>query len=248
MLKYITEFLCGGCMDYNQIIGELNRIINSEFNMQNFRELKKQNSNKKLCAIVFDKYISFTNEVIWKKLKETFDFEDEVINRIFSFIRVMDEIDDMYVLDGNVIVRRSNKTSDGGIYVAPELDFIDITDKCFVGNNVKNKMTNLVVMSINNIIKPLIENRVKPSDILSINDDKIDYKKDNLNIYLSHNMSDILTDSSGNKVTKVSASYDNNLLYYDMKIRDDYVILLQNNYEVKVISKMLDKSEKKNKR
>ena len=278
-------------MNYDDVISELNTIINSEFGMQHLlllrkmyilmnriyrRELLKENSDKKACTITFEKYIRQINNTIWNKLKEELMFEDKVINHIISVIKHNGNIKGLYVLDGNVIAL-SNDNQNEVIHYFSKKSFKDITHDSFIENNAFNSLTKFVIKSINNAIKPLIDNspktesvinvdfnnldsdlirlilmekdlpmkftvqsKSKQTDLLNFDNGKVNYGIDGLKVYISRNMSDILTDNTGTKITKILVYYNDFLYSYDMKIRNDFVILTQDNNEVKVVSQILN--------
>lgn len=244
-------------MNYDTVISELITIINSDFDIQSLVSLKKiyvllgrvyrqdliRRKSHELSKIVYEKYLEYTDELIWNKLKEKLDFEDEIINRIMTIIKNCNNIDDIYVLDGNVIVKSIDNKNDEALYVAPEYNFVDITSNDFIKDNKNNQKANFIIMSINNTIKSLIQNKVESDDILLISNGNISYTMDNLNIYAGRNMNSILADNTGSKVTKILVVYENKLLYFDLKIRDNYVILSQNDYKINILSEMLNKKE-----
>lgn len=245
-------------MDYKTVINEFNQIINSDFNIQSFgdikktyiylnriyrAEMKKIGVDQRKCSNEFEKVIQYVNNCVWNKLKEELKLDDEVINRIFSLIRTIDNIEEIYILNGSVMVK-TNKDNESKLVSLPEEDYIDITSDKFTIGKKNNKLIDFVIMSINNSVRSLIQDRLTPDDVLRLSDGKINYAMENINIYLNHNIANILSDSTGLIVTKVIAIYNDELYYLEMKKRADYIILNYIDVNDIELSKMLNKDKK----
>lgn len=249
-------------MNYDQIIVEFRKMINDDFTMQTLKDLRKIyyylnrayryetlkiGSNKNLCAIIHEKYLTYVNDNVALKLKETFNLNDEIINKIIYCISSIDRIEDIYISDKDVFAKYSvgnysdNRYSTESQYASLESNFFDITTKKFAQNN-DGLSARLVAMSINNVTKSLI-NLATKEDILTINNSDICYTIPDLKIFCNRNLSDILSDKTGSKITKVLVTYQDKNFYLDMKIRDDFVIICRNVEEIKALSEMLNSKE-----
>ena len=249
-------------MEYDQIIMNFSKIINDNFNMQILRELRniytalkrayryeklKVNSNKNLCAIIYEKYLTYINDSVMLKLKEISDFNDKILNKIIYYISSVDKIDDIYILGQDVIAKYNindfyQNYSSVPQYVSLESNYMDISSKAFAKES-SNFYIRLVAMSINNVVKPLINN-YESDEILIANGDSISYRVPDLKIYCNHDLTDILSDESGEKITKVLVTYRDKMFNLDMKLRYDYVILCYKDCEIKSLSEILNTKEK----
>ena len=129
--------------------------------------------------------------------------------------------------------------------VIPENGFYDITSVEFNRNNQNKERTNFIINSLNNTIKTLIIDRPEPDDILLYLNNQINYLIPDLHIYSNRHCNDIvLNNNTGTKITKILITYGDKMLYFDMKIRSNYVILSQNDYKINVLSEMLNKKDK----
>ena len=245
-------------MNYNSLISDFEIIVNSDLTMENLRkirtiylnlvkvyrqEMNKPYNDENKCKQELHNTTTYFNDVLWNTLKSRLDFEDEVINLIFGAIRGMDNIDEIFVIDGNVIVSCSNKNNHS-YAVSSKLDFVEVTNRAFYSREDNNQASNLVVAAINSAIKPYVYNKYDPEDVIAIEDGKINYLVDDLKIYVSHDVSSILEDNSGHLITKVLAKYQDKTLYFDLKRRNDCVIVLNDEYNIHTLSEKL--SNKKN--
>ena len=205
---------------------------------RNYRKaMSKKYYDKDLATKEYQNTIEYFNKEVWNKLKSSLDYDDETINRIFSFVRTLDNIEEMYIQDDLVVT----KTSDDKLFSSPEFKFKEITDESFISGMAKHKLTKLIIMSINNAIVPFVDTRVTTDDVLYV-DSNVGYLNRKMKVYLTHNLSEILSDTTGTKVTKILVTYEDQAFGFDLKIRDDVVILKQ--HDVSLLSKKFEQKQK----
>ena len=242
-------------MDYNTLLNELSAILDGEFNIDTFYEIKKlyvymmrtyreelekKKSDYKKCLIEFDKYMTIFRNMVWSKIKESLGFSIDVTNRIASFILSSDRIEDIYVINDTVFVKNDNE--ENPLLTSPEYNYSSITSEKFIGDNKKHGMTNLVVYSINNMLKSIIMNE----DFVDIENDKIIYKAP-VNIYINRTIADIKSDQTGTKVTNVLVTYGDEVLFLEMKNRSGYITIYESLSPLQVVSHMLDEKNNQKK-
>lgn len=248
-------------MNYNIVIERLNEIINSKLTMESLMEIRglyiiskyiySQElaiaNNRNNCTIKYEKHIIDMNQLILNKLKSELMVDEFTINKIFTTIRDgFEYADDIYILNDidNKFIITKNATDKQTLSLSWSNGFKDITSNDFNVNNEDAYFTKLIAGSLNNSIKTLIQNGVEPDDILEINGNKVNYVLPELNIYANRNFNDIIINDNGTKITKILVIYQNQMLYFDMKIYHGYVILSQNDIEITKLSEELRQKTK----
>ena len=213
----------------------------------------------------YDEVVDRIKEVAFDKLKNKLGFEDEVIEKIISLMMLTNKIEDIYVIDGMVLskLKKTELVKEGSelaklndelmslktnaLYSASNGVFNNIDSDAF--NSIENEnFKSLLVESLNGLVKPFIkslDSNFKYDDeaVIAIRD-KVIYMVDNLNIYLNNTLKGILSDNAGVQKTKVIVTYNDLVLYFELKRRDDYIIISQNEYKINVISEMLNNNTK----
>ena len=239
-------------MGYEKILKELGYINDTGISMKALRKLAGlfQSANTVYGVELFAKredskeryheVIEQIKEVAFDKLKNKLDFEDEVIEKIISLMMMTNKIEEIYVIDGMVLTRLENvrlakegsaleKLDDASkseekdaLYSSSSGVFYNINSKSFI--DIENDyFKHLVIGSLNALVG----------------------KNDtNADIYVNHTLSELYSDNTGSQISKVIIKCKDEILYYDLKIRDDYVITSQNEYRVNVLSEMLDSNDK----
>ena len=241
-------------MDYKNILSELNEIVNSNLNMNKLNELSKLIKKANLIFLqektngredAKNRYIEVYNQIyeaIFCKLKECLEFDDDVLVQIIFLIIITKDIQDIYVLDGNVFGKQiNNELSSETLFFVPNVSFININSKEF--NDVENEpFKEKLLNSFNNLVKLSIKNNIDVS--IKEDNNQINYELDDLNIYVNKKLSEIINDNTG-KTFKVLIKYKDLLSYYDMKVRNESIITAENEYMIKKISEILDSKVKK---
>ena len=239
-------------MKYSEILEEIKRIYQEDFTMESFRKIGCL--NKKINEISLKQDMNNINnennyhevknclaEVVYLKLKDKLNFSDDIINKIINHIGYADDISEIYVLDGYVAY--DVLSSDGKEpYFALEDSFCNITSNNFndvVGSSLLKK---LIVESINNLFREYLDE--KPLKLKSNGDITCD---ENINIYLNSTLSYLgkINSEINNEIIKVMIHDDkDNIYYFDMKLRDGYLVLYQNNHYLHKVSEILNNKNK----
>lgn len=242
-------------MEYNDILKELENVDDINFTMYDLIKLsniflkancqyskelfEKREDAKERYDEVYDRVY----EVAFDRLKDKLGFEDEVIERIITLVENHDNIKDIYVIDGNVIARlRENANfprKEVNVFML-QRGFIDINSNEF--NNGNDHDNELLVNAFNSLLKTLINDKDKL--LLDYHNGVINYNDINLHIYINHNLDDIMKDSNGLASSEILIKYNNMLLSFDMIIRNNCVSFKKNDYQVNVISSMLNENTK----
>lgn len=248
-------------MDYKVVIKNFKDIINSEFTIDDLNDLKgvylglNVVYNKKISDI-YDNYskddkdikldeetkefknnLDYVDDEVYIKLKDKLGFENEVIDTIISLLKRNQNIEDIYVIDGVVILKESiNKQTK--LVMQEENKFIEITSDKFE-SNYNDSVISLLIVSLNDQLKKYIF-KDEEFDLLKIDNKKIMYAIPNLNIYVNRSIDDIVITENGTKVTKLIVTYNDQIYYYDMKINNCLITLSENEFKVNVISDMLN--------
>ena len=245
-------------MGYQDIINEIRGLYYDEFNMDSYRKLGS--INKKINQVAINQNVNDTGnvhnynvtknyleEVAFSKLKEKLGYEDEVIKKIVSYISYSEAISEIYVVDGIVLVKALSKTNDNKEYksfIILQNGFYDIASINF--NNTANFgiLKKLLVDSINHIFKT----NIYDTKALEINNNgDIRYKESDLNIFIncSLNKLGMINEKMNNEIIKVIIKYQNDQIFsFDMKLRDGYLVIYQNEYNVNKVSETLNNESK----
>ena len=185
---------------------------------------------------------SYLEDVTFEKLKSKLDYEDEVIKKLSEYACYMENIDEVYVLDG--FIASCVHDNHGNSHFILEDNFLDITSSGF--NNIRNNMVfkKLISDSINNYLKYYL---ALDSLLHFKKNGKFIYSNNNINIYLNSSLSDMnrINNENSNEVIKIIVKYNDEIYYFDMKIRDGYLVIYQNQYEINKISDKLNGNVKK---
>lgn len=247
-------------MNYKVVIKNFKDIINSEFTIDDLNDLKGvylgldvvynttisniyNNYSKEEKEIKVDEAtrefkdnLDYVDEEVYTKLKDKLGFENEVIDTIMSLLKRNQNIEDIYVIDGVVILKESIKKKTK-LVMQEENEFIEITSNNFA-SDYNDSVISLLIVSLNDLLKKYIFPN-EEFDLLKIDNKKIMYAIPDLNIYVNRSIDDIVITENGTKVTKLIVTYNDQIFYFDMKINNCHITLSQNEFKVNVISDML---------
>ena len=241
-------------MNYNEIIEAIKVIKHDNFTMDSFKKvgLINRRNNQLLRANVGhnkekaeETYLMIKNmleEVVYQKLQDKLGFESETINKLVNIIKYSENIEEVYVFDGYIATRISsmneNKDYASSFFIIEE-GFFDITSNDFNDTNKYNIVKKLIVESINNVFNSC-------EKLLYLKDNgEIKYNISNLNIYIncSLNYLGIINNKSNNETIKVIVKHGKDEIYYfDIKLRDGYLVIYQNE-SLNKVSELLDDKE-----
>ena len=247
-------------MEYSDIIVEIKDLNSNDFNMDSFRNLgiicKRINNiyddelkEKRIDATVrYATVKEYFNAIVFDLLKEKLEFEDEVINKIIYYINFAHRILDIYVLDGNVIIKATSDINEDNKTISYFVSdsFIDITSKNFVKGMDLKVYKDFFTSALDKALKVELNDKIF-SDKLISNNGNINYNIDNLNIYSNKSLKEIMRINIDvtKEVAKLFIKHNNDeLYYYDMKIHYGYFELAHNDYKIKIVSEILDKKNK----
>lgn len=220
-------------------IGDIYQIINTTYGSSLL--------NKKMDAKTNYLNVStFFNAVVYEKLKEKLGFDDEVINEILSLGPFFSNVLDIYVIDGNVIVKLKDRDNKEVSYLITK-GYYDVSSKDFTNELDYNIYKGFFTDSMNNAMASIFKEKWEKGKILNVHEGKIGYNLDNLNIYVNKPLKEVMrinTDVT-KEVAKVLVKHDNDeIYYYDLKIHYAYLELARNDFKVNKISEMLKKKGK----
>ena len=242
-------------MEYDSIIKRINTLENNDFTMDSFKEVgdlyQTINNiyghsllNKKIDAKTnYVNLIVRLNSIVSSKLKEKLGFEDEIINQIMSMYPFFSYILDIYVLDGNVIVRLKSHDNSKEISHLISKGFYDVSSKDFTRELNYSFYKEFFTDAMNNAMVPLFKEKMEKGKLLNINNKQIDYNLNNLNIYINKSLKEIMKINTdvNKEVAKVLIKHNHDELYYfDLKIHYAYFELAHNDYKVNKLSEILD--------
>ncbi len=226
-------------MGYRSILNDIKDVYNSEFTMETFARLgdiakrmskeyeKAKKKNKNDARIHYNVVNATLNEVVFYKLKATFHFRDEVINRMMYFVNFGERLEDVMVFDGNIIVKIKNIDT-SSLYLSPDESLIEITSRDFEKVSNKLDFNKSLINSINNHIGPVVEN----DSLLRIDDKKIQYQIPRLSIYVN------------GSITKLLVRHGDDFFYYDANLIDNHLTLTNRECPIYILSEMLDENSK----
>ena len=239
-------------MEYSEIIKEINQMYDEDFNMDSFRYLGildkriKEIAYKEDLSDVEKEYNyhavnSYLEEFAFAKLKDKLGYEDEVIYKIMKYISYADAIEEIFVIDGYVMVKAVTNVNinERKSFFIPEDGFYDISSANFNDSNNSLILKELIITGINNILNDNLD--IKKPLIINGNGDAI-YNKKNINIFINRKMSDLakINAMDNNEIIKVlvRSSFDK-IDYFDMKLHNGYLVTYQNEYPVNKVSSAL---------
>lgn len=244
-------------MEYTKIINEIKNLENEEMTIEKFRiagRIKKEMDRlfirdvfeKKVDAeYQFDNAREMLETMIFQQLKEKLGFEDEVITKMVYFLDFAERLEDIYVLDGLVMVKVISSAYHKPTlvsYLAPSQGINEITSAYF-NNSFNYPIKNLLVGALNNVLNPLFKDYLNGDDVLLLENGNLIYNLPQLSIYFDKSIKEIeqINKENINSTVKILVKYGVEELYsYDLKIRNGYAILSENDFQVKKVSEMLD--------
>lgn len=245
-------------MEYREVIGMINDIDLEEFTIDSFKKAGEVyqiiNStygssllNKKMDAKTnYLNVLAIFNAVVYEKLKEKLQFDSEIIEEIVSLAPFFSYILDIYIIDGNVIVKLKNRYAQEESYLVSK-GFYDIASKDFTRELNYDLYKGFFTDAMNKAMAPIFKEKWEKGSLLHVSDSKIGYNLDDLNIYVNKSLKELMqinTDVT-KEVAKVLIKHDNDeIFYYDLKIHYAYLELAQNDYKVNKLSEMLKEKEK----
>ena len=178
--------------------------------------------------------------IVFQKLHEKLASDSMIINKIIKYLDSEKNISDIFIIDDSVVanvVDINNNCITKSFFDGD--NFHDIISNTFNNTTDNVIFKKLIVFSINNMFRDYVKD-----DILTLEkNNDISYNLLNTQIYLNNNLYNI--NYGYNKVIKILIKHNNKLFYCDMKFRDDYLIISQNDYEVDRLSeKLLDNKKK----
>ena len=218
-----------------------------------------KNNKEKVAALKRDylRVCEMLTTAMCTKLQEKLGLGNEIIVDINNIINMYcDRIREIHVLEGTIIVWFKDesvpklyepldeelygyKASDKFFYSEPlgGKTFVDMTSNEFYCNNDGEdskyyELANYIISTIRGVI-------------ITITPKKINYSVPGLRIFFSNDLKNISSDKTGTKITKVIVAYQNQVLYYDLKIRHDRELsdsgigLLFNDYQPHILSEVL---------
>ena len=240
-------------MGYKKIYSEISKIYESDFTMDSLKELhdiasevciirdKAMKKHKNDSIIRCNAIMLYLNEIAFTKLKEKLHFDDDMINRIIPCINYIEDVEDIYVFDGNIVIKMIENSNNVSIKFIPTSDFMDITSIAFDNSDNIEFKKNLVD-SLNSDLDFVLNSHMS----LRINENKIEYNNSNTNIYVNNNLQYIIDSNDNNhKATRIIIKYNDKFLYYDMKINNNKFIMSRNEYKVYSLSDMLNSNKVK---
>ena len=244
-------------MDYNKFIDEIEKLCNEDFTMESFQNAgsinrrinrafsKRSPLDKERELSNFLSTKAYLDDVVFYKLKGKLGYEDEVIRKLVSYIGYSDIINEVYVIDGytaiNMKVNSDNFDVDTQQFI-PEGDFSEITSLSFNSNDNDLMIKKLVVSGLNSFFREQFNNE----DILKLkNSGYISSNIVGLYIFMNSSLAhlDEINKNNLNEVVKMFVKYGEDIYYFDVKMRDNYLVLQYNNYEVHKLSEKLDSKE-----
>ena len=242
-------------MEYKEIIEEINAIDDANFTIEDFKKLARISkeidiiykmsiaSGKMDASIHYDIVKDHLFTVVFKTLKQKLDFDDEVINSMMGLIDYASLIEDVYILDGNIIVKIIDSSRE---IILPLGKFYNIVSSNFNQDRKKNSFRNLFVKSVNNSITPLLNNPIEDNKLLEIEDNHFIYRIPNINIYANHSLNEMMEKNENYipQITKIIVSYNNDLYYFDMKVHNNSIMFFYNDYPIHRLSEILKEKSK----
>lgn len=245
-------------MEYKDIIREIKEMYDNDFNMDSFRCAGR--INKKINKIAINQNMkdvrkeynyhaikNYLEEMVFNKLKEKLGYEDEVIKKIIKYLSYAEAIHEIYVIDGIVAVKALSKTNNSPeikSFFIPEDGFCDITSANFNNISGYGVLKELIVGSINKVIS----NNLGIIEPLILKENgEINYSKYNINIFLNSNLSHLgkINENINNDIIKILVKRGiNEIYYFDMKLRDGYLVIYQNEFPVNKVSSILNDNVK----
>ena len=248
-------------MDFREIDSELNELCKNTFTMDTFRyagKLKKAIEDNYIYEFInkksnardnFEYLMTKFNDIMFQILKVNLQFEDETIKKIMNFLIYRDYLEDIYILDGNVIGKVLN-FDDGKqktiSYLSHEDARYEIESFAFNNTINDNNLRALIVRCLNGVLNPKLVRELNGEDAILIENNNIVYNNPYLKVYFNRSLLDLITNGG---VAKILVKYGNEeLYYYDLKIRDGYVSLSDTEYQIKKVSSLLDSKKMVKKR
>ena len=244
-------------MDYKKIIDEIEEMCGNNFTTDSFqtartinRQMNKSfNSfstiNKERELNNFLKVKSYLEDVVFYKLKEKLGYDDEVIRKLVSYLNFSGNIEEVYVIDGYTAVKIGN---DGEINInssnfIPEGNFSDISSLDYNDSDGNLVIKKLVVNGINNFFRERFNNE----DVLVLkNSGYISNNIPGLYIFINSSLSHLneINEKHIAEVAKMLVKYGDDIYYFDVKIRDNYLIFHYNDFEINKIFELLNTQNK----
>ena len=250
-------------MGFEIIIDGIRRLEREDFTFDSIKfagVIEHKLNNIVVTELLSHKYYAKENyqilhnhlrDVLYTKMKDALDFDDEVIEKMVDLIKYSNRLEDIYVFDGNVIAKVLS--TDGFevkdvTHLYPTAGFRELTTLAFNDSFKELAVRDLIVAHLNNAIKPMIESNVYNVDPIASDGLEIGYTFQGIEVYLNRGLKEIDRIYNKNKrdVTKVLIKVDEENYYsYDLKCRDGYMILAQNDFTLKKVSEMLDSKKLK---
>ena len=246
-------------MEYVDIIKRISEIEQEDFTMERLKEAgniaqeifyvygKELMRKKEDAKVRMMNVKDLLNCVVFNKLKEKTGFENEIIDDLVGFIGFFNQVSDIYILDGNIIVKLTTPDEKETSYVRSN-ELMDISGKDFTRGLDYELYKCFYVEAMNKAMVPLFKEKFDKGNLLNINSDlHISYNLDNLSIYSNKTLKELMqinTDVSKD-VAKVLIKHNHDEFYYfDLKIHYAYFELAHNEYKVNKLSEMLNKKDK----
>lgn len=245
-------------MGFDIVINGIKRLEREDFSLDSIKfagVIEHELNNTVVNQLLNRKYYAKENyqilhnhlkDVLYRKMKEKLDFEDEVIEKMMDLTKYSNRLEDIYVLDGNVIAKvlsTDGLTLKEVTYLYPTSGFRELTTLTFNDSFNKLIVRDLLVTHLNNVIKPMIRSNMENIDPIASDGLEIGYTFPNIEVYLDRGLKEIdrIYNESKNYITKVLIKVNEENYYsYDLKCRDGYMILAQNDFTLKKVSEILE--------
>ncbi len=239
---------------YTDITKKIDRIENSTLTIDNLKELARingeindiyiaeKNSGRIDAKIRFNTMKGKLYELAFIKLKEKLDFDNEIIDVILYFLSYVERINEIYVLDGNVIIKMiSNNDSEKKIsYFVSTNGFMDVESKKFTNDFNDISYKEYYVKALNNAIMPYLN-----KEILKIQNNEI-VCLPNVKLYSDYSLRDVMLTKTYvlNETVKIILDDNEQLYSFDMKVGYGNFYLIPNSYPISKILELLDNKDK----
>lgn len=156
----------------------------------------------------------------FRVLKKKLGYQDYVIKKILCKIFTTKDIRDIYVYDDRIVYEIIGEDKPVEEITS---SFMEITSSEFqIGEN--DALLNFLVQSINNSVGALFSGNTRLIELLKLNGSNIEYAVPDLEIYINYSYNDIVNNKTYSEI-KLRVNYKKETHYFNLKIKNEYVIL-----------------------
>lgn len=238
-------------MKYEEIIKEIELLENDNLSllmMQHAMEISakmrhilfnEMREGKLNAQERYDGVCEYFISVLSNKLEENTSFDQEVIGKIMAIFNQSFVLEDIAVVDKTVLVKgKSIKNFDreSHFVLFPQKDLVELSRVLFT---VKEEIfQNLLLFSLNNVLKKNLSFEDEP---MVLDGNKISYNTPDLKVYFSNNVDMQEQDA----LIHFLVQYKENIFAFDIKMRDGYLILVEQNTLIWKLSEQENVLQKK---